>query len=172
MCEPTTIMMGLAIASSAAGLYGQQQAGKNAKKTADQQNANNLIAYQDDVAMGNRQANEERENISREAFDIKRDAANRAATAKVAAGESGIAGLSVDALLLDLAGKGLKAESTAETNYLRTTQSLADQSRQTRNSFRTATPSARGVNAADVLNAGLNISSAYVKYDAAQKKPT
>lgn len=124
----------------------------------------------DSYAQLSRQGVEDRENQTMEGEALRREMIARTATARVAAAGSGISGLSVDAMLLDLSGKGLTAGATSETNYVRSVASREDQSAQLQN--RTAGELSRvqygkpkaSVGAATYLGAGLQIANAGATY--------
>jgi hypothetical protein len=124
MCEPTLIAMGV---STALALQQKNQASKQANGVAGHLAENVVKATVNNYTMANRQAVEERGNASVKGLDLTREVARRRASAITGAAASGAEGLSVDALLLDLSGKGLEAGSTSETNYARTVASQEDQ---------------------------------------------
>lgn len=101
MCEPTTVAL-LTVASSAASFVGQQQAA-SAQESANNE-ARNLAIQNQRLQIRALQNQEDEEN--RRAEEALRDNSRAAeaakATAQVSAGEAGVSGLSVDALLGDL----------------------------------------------------------------------
>ncbi len=108
MCEPTTIALaGLAIsaASTATGFIGaQQQADAQEEYNAFQQEQTRLnaeAAYANDFNAEQARLSQEAAADSREIQEAQIDAAKARATARTAAGEAGVSGLSVDALIAD-----------------------------------------------------------------------
>ena len=119
MCEPTTMLTALSIASSAAGVYQQQQTMK-AQERANQQNYDNQMqAYRYNQANSNFTRIQEAENLA--TTKVANSAAERRAqaTATTRAGEGGVSGLSVDALIAEIGARAGEDSSNAETNYLR-----------------------------------------------------
>lgn len=101
MCEPTTMAI-LTVASGAMSYVGQQQAAK-AQEASNAQARNLAIQNQNLQIRALRNQEEEDRVRTQEALEDTRKAAEAAqATAMVSAGESGVSGLSVDALLGDI----------------------------------------------------------------------
>lgn len=105
MCEPTTILVGISAASAVLGFVGAQQ-------QANQQETSQLRAYEDTVVESRaafaRQVNQENTRLnqqgvadSNELSEVALRKRKAKATARVAAGEAGVSGLSLDALLGD-----------------------------------------------------------------------
>jgi hypothetical protein len=127
MCEPTT-MLALTIASSAAGLYQQQQTMKAHAASNQAQYDNQMTAFRYNQANNQLSRVQEAENLAQQKLNNNSAATRALSSARVAAGESGVSGLSVDALLADLAGRAGVDNTTAETNYLRRDRAIqADQ---------------------------------------------
>lgn len=163
MCEPTTMMV-LTIASTAASLYQQQQTMKAQERYNQQTYNNQMTAYRYNQAQANFTRQQESENLAEQ--KITNNAASRRAesTATVAAGEAGVTGLSVDALLADLSGRSGRDNATAEVNYLRRDNAIqAD-------AFNNWSQTASAINkletpkAPDYLGAALKIGTAYNTY--------
>ena len=123
MCEPTTLTM-LSIASSAVGLIQQQQAYQEEKRAATNNYNSQMTAYRYNQANANLEKIAEAENAAEQ--KLVNDAAARAAKARttVAAGEDGVSGLSVAALLADIDAKAGRDNVNAEVNYLRRNQAI------------------------------------------------
>lgn len=99
MCDPVTA---LTVASTAVGFIGQQQQAA-AQEAANNQARNLAIQNQQlQIRALQNQEDEEARRASEALFDNQRQAEARKATAMVSAGEAGVSGLSVDALLGDL----------------------------------------------------------------------
>lgn len=101
MCEPTTMAI-LSVASTAASFVGQQQAA-SAQESANN-SARNLAIQNQNLQIRALQNAEDEENrrATESLIDNSRAAEAAKATGLVAAGESGVSGLSIDALLGDL----------------------------------------------------------------------
>lgn len=121
MCIP---MAALQIASSAASFIAQQQAA-DAQEQANRQNyQNQMVAYRYNIANANANKVQEAENLAAKKIENSAEVVRKQATAKVAAGEAGVSGYSVDALLAELGGRGGQANSSAELNYLRADRAI------------------------------------------------
>lgn len=121
----------------------------------------------------NRQVVEDAQNAATEGFRHSREVTQRVATGKAQAGATGVSGLSVDAMLLDLSGKGLEAQTTADKNYARTMAARQDQAVEIERGAAGQLSNlqrASGVTGLDVLGAGLKIGSAYVTQQAETKR--
>jgi len=160
MCDPVTMSV-MAIASAASSVYAQQQTQKAAERSNQQAYDNQMTAYRFNQANNNNTRVQEAANLAEQ--KIKNDSAAVRARSKatVMAGEGGVTGLSVDALLADLAGRAGNDNATAEVNYLRRDQALgADM-------YNTWSNTASGINslktpaAPDYLGAALKIGTAY-----------
>jgi ABC-type uncharacterized transport system YnjBCD substrate-binding protein len=103
--------------SSVAGFMQQQQQ----YEAQQQQYENNRIsankAAVNKYASQQNRALQERAAASQEAQKLQTDAMSSRATAEVAAGESGVSGLSVDALIQDFYGQEGRYERTLSNNY-------------------------------------------------------
>lgn len=127
MAAMTTVMTALSIASSAAGVM-QQQAAADAQAEANRrQYENTMRAYRENVNQTNLAQQQEREASLLKVEDNSMKARAAASTAAVASGEAGISGLSVDALLGDLAGKEGRYNSAVQTNYDRAESAIMNQ---------------------------------------------
>lgn len=116
MCEPTTIMAGLAIASAAAGVMADKSA-SNAQKASNRAQYNNaVIARNENIAQTNLQASQETEAAGQKIAENNREARKALSTMTVSAGESGIAGLSVDSLLADIGASQGRYNMGVQTN--------------------------------------------------------
>lgn len=127
MCEPTTIAwasFALTAASTGAGLYAQSQQAQAQSKAQWQQYENDMTAYRANLANVEVTRNQMAADATQKVNE--NNAASRAAqaTARVSAGESGVSGLSVDALLRDLAGEAGYDNTNVEANYLRQNTAL------------------------------------------------
>jgi hypothetical protein len=85
-------------------------------------------------------------------------------TAKTIAGEGGVTGLSVDALLADLAGRAGRDNTNAEVNYLRRDAGIQADMMNNWASTASGINSLQTPKAPDYLGAALRIGEAYDKY--------
>jgi hypothetical protein len=158
-------MTGLTIASSLGGLYAQQQT-SSAMAAANRQNfENQMQAYRFNQANNQFTRLQEAQNLA--TTKVANNAAARRAmsSAAVIAGEAGVTGLSVDALMSDLGARAGVDNSTAEVNYLRRDQAIAADSMNTWANTATGINKLQTPQAPDYLGAALKIGSA------AQKDP-
>lgn len=113
------LMSGLQIASSAFGLYNQMQQQSAMERYNQQVYDNQMQAYRFNQANNNFTRLQEAENLAQQKVTNNAAARRAQARAKVSAGEAGVAGLSVDALLAELGGMAGQDNANAEVNYLR-----------------------------------------------------
>lgn len=174
MCEPVTIgaltitagQMAAAATAVSAGmaLYGQKQNAKAVNSANEAKRVATHAAAVENYTQANRQGIEDRENASVEATLIDRERASRLGAARVSAGAAGIGGASVDALLLDLSGKGLEAGTTSEMNYARQQAARQDQVNNIGINQRSQLSAIRDISGpgiADYIGAGLRVGGAY-----------
>ncbi len=125
MCDPITMVAAaLGTAQTVTGYIGERQAAaaQNAMARENQKAANaNLVREYADVQT--RQIQEE-DAAAVQKQDISREARAARATTMAAAGEAGVSGLSVDALLADVYGKEATAKDRISQNSGFTTSNL------------------------------------------------
>lgn len=161
MCIP---MAALQIMSSVGGLIAQQSAADQQAEANRRNYENQMTAYRYNLANANATKVQEAENLSAKKMEIGSDVARKQATATVAAGEAGVSGLSVDALMAGIMGDGGRANTNAEVNYLRADRAIeADKmnswSGAASNIGQMKTPASP-----DFLGAGLKIGETVDKY--------
>ena len=100
MCEPISI--GLAMASMGAQIHGQRQQAKTQAKVQKNASAAERERYLREVSSMRVQQGQEEVAAAQRIQESTRKAREARATARVSAGEAGVAGLSVDALINDL----------------------------------------------------------------------
>lgn len=169
MCEPTTMMV-LSIASTAAGVYAQQQQA-NAQAAANKQAyENQMTAYRVNQANSQFSRVQEAENLAEKKVANNNAARRAQSTAAVSAGEAGISGLSVDALMAEIGGMAGRDNISAETNYLRRDQAI--QTDMTNNWANTASAinKLETPKTPDYLGAALKIGTSYNTWDAQRAK--
>lgn len=113
MCEPTTL---LAVASTAAGIYGQNQQAGHQNRLAIQSNENANATYIEDTKRQGLIDIQNDEAHSQEAQKLQREGAQARGTAVVAAGEAGVSGLSVESLLGDYYRQEARNLEASRTN--------------------------------------------------------
>jgi hypothetical protein len=107
----------LSAAGTVAGFVGQsQQAEAQQEYYKNNRDAANKAAVNTYAANQNR-ALQERKAASQETQQLQTDAVRARSTAEVAAGEAGVSGLSVDALIGDYYGQQGRYERTLDNNY-------------------------------------------------------
>lgn len=164
MCEPTTMAV-LSIASTAAGLYGQQQAASAQADYNKDMARNATIANNQRNAQINQRQVQERDAAQGKIMANNLEALKAKSTAQVSASGAGVSGLSVDSLMADIGmsqgrynasvGENLR-QSTAGADWERVNSYNDMQS--TFNSLKTpATP--------DYLGAALQIGTAVDTYN-------
>lgn len=161
MCELTTA---LAIASAVGGVVQQQQTQRAQEKYNQATYDNQMTSFRYNQANSNFNRIQEAENLAEQKVTNNAAARRAKSTATVSAGESGVQGKSVDALLAELSGMAGKDNSNAETNYLRRDQSIQADAY---NNWVTASSNINKLEtprAPDYLGAALKISTAYDKY--------
>ena len=102
MCDPVTIGIGMAVASAGTQVYGQQQQAKTQAKVQANASAAERQRYLQEVSSMRVQQGQEEVAAAQRVNASARKAREARATARVSAGEAGVAGLSVDALINDL----------------------------------------------------------------------
>lgn len=164
MCEPTTLVA-LSIASTAASLMAQGQAADAQSATNQKQYENTMRAYRENVNQTNLMQQQEREGSLMKVEDNNMKARAAASTASVAAGENGISGLSVDALMGDISFDQNRFNSSVQTNFDNAQGAIRNQRE---NVYSNAASSINGLQtpaAPDYLGAGLKIAQAGYNYN-------
>jgi hypothetical protein len=169
MCNAIAIM---AVGQGIALMQQQDQADQVNRAANRQENSINIATAQSYNQL-NRQGIEEAQNAAVEGGNLSQDVAARVATGRAQAGASGVAGLSVNAMLLNLAGKGLEAQTTADMNYARGVAARADHASEIESNAKgqlSGIQRAPGVGLLDVMGAGLKVGAAYTAQNAADQK--
>ncbi len=103
MCDPISI--GLAVAQTGATIMGQRQAAKTQEKVQANASKAERQRYLHEVSSMRIQQGQEQVAAAQRLQESTKKAREARATARVSAGEAGVAGLSVDALINDLTRK-------------------------------------------------------------------
>lgn len=162
MCEPTTMLM-LSIASTAAGVMGQQNAANSQAESNARQAQNLLLAR----AQNANQVNLERQQSS-DASGQKINANNMAQreAQSTAIARAGPSGLSVDALIADMGRKGATYNQSVNENLDRTNMQLDNQLQNVNNQTSSAFNAMKTPDPVDYLGSALKIGTAYQTYKA------
>lgn len=107
MCEPTTIAamsFALSAATTAVGYVGQMQQASAQEQMYQQNRESSIKSMELGWTQNNNRIMQEREAAALEKANAARETRAAEATAKVAAAEAGVSGLSVDQLLGDING--------------------------------------------------------------------
>lgn len=119
MCDPVSLSLAaLSVASTVATVDAQQKQASAQAKSNQQTYDNQMLAYNANIANANAMKTQEASVLSQKMIDNNAQARRDTSKATVAAGEAGVSGLSVDALLAELGGRAGQANATAESNYL------------------------------------------------------
>jgi len=102
MCDPVTIGIGMAVASAGTQIIGQQQQAKTQAKVQKNASAAERERYLREVSSMRTQQGQEQVAAAQRIQASTKKAREARSTARVSAGEAGVAGLSVDALINDL----------------------------------------------------------------------
>ena len=164
MCEPATAMLVLSVASTAAGLYGQQQQAKAQNAYNEQQAKNTMEAYRANIAQTNLMQSQEQAAATQKINENNRAAEAAKAKALVSAGESGISGLSVDALLADLSGEQARYNESVNQNYQNASMAIDNQRTNAQVNAASQINSLKTPQSPDYLGAGLRIGQAVYDY--------
>lgn len=164
MCEPTTLMV-LSAASSVAQVFAQQQAADAQNRANRQQYANTMAARAANLNQTNLEMSQEREASMQKLEENNLKAREATSTARVAAGESGVSGLSVDALLADLGTKQNRYNSSVVTNYDRALGAIENQRQNISTNAASQINSLKTPAMPDYFTAGLRIGNAIYKYN-------
>jgi len=151
--------MGLAVAGAAASVDAQQKNVKAVNKYNQVQADNINTAKRANLA--NLELERTQAAADRSEQQVLNNKAGRSAlaTAATAAGESGVAGVSVDALLRDLAGMNARDNANAELNYLRRDASINAARENTYIDAGSQISSLRSAAPVDYLGTGLKLGS-------------
>lgn len=106
MCDPLSIMsLAVSTASSVAGFAAESQAAEDQNDLYERNRLAALQAFEDKQRSMNLQISQERESAALQKFDTALEGRAARATNTVAAGESGVSGITVDALARDFASR-------------------------------------------------------------------
>lgn len=164
MCGLPVAMLIATVASTVGTVASQKSAADAQTETNKRQYENTMMAYRANVNQTNLMQQQEREGALQavEVNGLKARAAE--STATVAAGESGISGLSVDALLGDILGKQGQYDSSIQTNFDRSQGAIQNQRDNVYANAASTINSLQTPAAPDYLGAGLKIAQGGYNY--------
>ena len=163
MCNATAMMV-LNVASTVAGVYGQQQQAKAQEAYNDQQAKNTMEAYKANLEQTNLMQSQEHAAATQKVNENNRAAEAAKATALVSAGESGISGLSVDALLANLSGEQARYNESVNQNYQNASMAIDNQRTNAQVNAASQINSLKTPQSPDYLGAALRIGQATYDY--------
>lgn len=125
MCDPLSLVtFAVGAASSLVEFQAQSQAADDQNKLYEQNRLNALAAFEDKQNSMNQRIMQERESAAMEKFDTTLESRAARATNDVAAGESGVSGVSVDALARDFMSREQRFNSRIDKQTEWTTSAL------------------------------------------------
>ena len=161
MCS---IPLALSITSTVAGVYGQQQEAKAQQAYNEQQAKNTMAAYRANLEQTNLMQSQEHAAATQKVNENNRAAEAAKATARVSAGESGISGLSVDALLANLSGDQARYNESVNQNYENASMAIDNQRTNAQVNAASQINSLKTPKSPDYLGAALKIGQAVYDY--------
>ena len=161
MCS---IPLALSITSTVAGVYGQQQEAKAQQAYNDQQAKNAMAAYRANLEQTNLKQSQEHAAATQKVNENNRAAEAAKATALVSAGESGISGLSVDALLANLSGEQARYNESVNQNYENASMAIDNERTNAQVNAASQINSLKTPKSPDYLGAALKIGQAVYDY--------
>ena len=156
--------LALSIASTVAGVYGQQQQAKAQNAYNEQQAKNAMEAYKANLAQTNLMQSQEHAAATQKINENNRAAEAAKAKALVSAGESGISGLSVDALLANLSGEQARYNESVNQNYENASMAIDNQRTNAHVTATSQINSLKTPQSPDYLGAALRIGQAVYDY--------
>jgi hypothetical protein len=164
MCDPVTATLVITAASAASSVYAQDQTAKAQTKANQQTYDSQIKAYNTNIANANLMKSQESDNLAVTKMTNNAKARRDESKATVAAGESGVSGLSVGGLLAELRGQAGQANMAAETNYLRRDAAIEMDRQNAWAGTANAINSLKTPQQPDYIGAGLKIAQAGVDY--------
>ena len=161
MCDIPTALL---VASTVSGIYGQQQQAKAQNAYNEQQAKNALEAYKANIDQTNLMQSQEHAAATQKINENNRAAEAAKAKALVSAGESGISGLSVDALLADLSGGQARYNDSANQNYENASMAIDNQRKNAQINATSQINKLETPKSPDYLGAALKIGQATYDY--------
>lgn len=164
MCDPMTAMLVITAVTSAATVDAQQKQANAQEQTNQRQYENSLKAMAANVNQTNAEHMQQREASMQKLEENNMAARSAAATAQTAAGENGVSGLSVDALMADLGTKQQRYNSSVDTNYQNIESAINSQRENIGINAASQVNSLKTPAMPDYASAGLRIADAAYRY--------
>jgi len=121
------MVQGLQIASGVGSLIAQQQQASAQEEYNRRQYENTMNSYRANIAQTNLMQSQEQEAAAQKLQDNNIRAREASSRALVAAGESGVSGMSVDALMRDISFDQGRYNSSVRSNYDRASGAIQNQ---------------------------------------------
>lgn len=165
MCGPLAVMAAMTVASTVAQTYQQKQAANAQDDANKRQYDATMQAYANNVNQTNLMQSQEHDAAVAKMTENNMAAQKAMSTAAVSAGESGVSGLSVDALLSDLAGQRDRYNDSVEHNYQNASMAIANQRQNVHANAASQINQLRTPQQPDYIGAGLRIGQAVYGYN-------
>lgn len=165
MCvDPATLSAIASVASSIGGVVAQQQKADAQAEYNRRQYENTMQSYRANIAQTNLEQQQEMESAAMRTQENNIKARAAESRAQVASGESGVSGLSVDALMQDIAFDQGRYNASVKTNYDRASAAIANQRENVYANAASTINSLKTPEMPDYFGAGLRIAQANEKY--------
>ena len=164
MCGVAEAGLAIAVLSAANAVDQQEKTAAAQSKSNQQTYDSQMTAYNFNLANANNRKVTEASDAAARKFDTTIKNQYDIARAKTASGESGISGLSVEALLADLSAAGGRANVNTEVNYLRRDQALEADKMNMWGGAANSINALKTPAAPDYIGNGLKIADASVSY--------
>lgn len=156
--------LALAIGSTAATLYQQDQAAKAHEDYNKDQRENTIKAMNENMSQIELAKQQATEQAGQKQFENNLQAQKAMSTARVSAGEAGVSGLSVDALLSEIDGTRSRYNDSVSANLTDTVDEMNNQRTSAARNARSAVNQLKTPQAPDYIGAALRIGGAAVDY--------
>jgi hypothetical protein len=164
MCGVAEAGLAIAVVSAAMAVDNQQKVAKAQSDTNQKTYDSQMTAYNFNLAKTNNQKITEASDAASRKFDTTIRSQYDLAKARTAGGESGISGLSVEALLSDLSSAAGRANVNTDINYLRRDSTLEVDKMNMWGGAANSINSLKTPMSPDYISAGLKIADAGTTY--------
>ncbi len=164
MCGVAEATLAIAAITAATTVDAQNKSAAAQTETNQRTYDSQMTAYNFNMSNANAQKNIEASDAAARKFDTTIRNQYDIAKAKTAGGESGISGLSVEALLADLSSAGGRANVNTEVNYLRRDSALEADKQNMWAGAANSINQLKTPSAPDYIGAGLKIGEAGTSY--------
>nr|WP_217345179.1 hypothetical protein [Noviherbaspirillum sp. L7-7A]MBV0879408.1 hypothetical protein [Noviherbaspirillum sp. L7-7A] len=162
-------LAGLSAIGTGAGLYGQQQAAHAQEKSNAAQRQNAITARNQNLTQIEQQKQQLTEQAGQKVFENNLQARKALSTSRVSAGENGVSGLSVDALLGEIEASQSRYNTSVGANLTDNVTALNMQRENVQTSAVNQVSSLKTPQMPDYLGASLRIGSTLANSYKAQK---